>query len=109
MGRKRLPDGLTVKKLAGKCWLCHWRYMMVGVRYDIDNELWMVCEVCFGRLMRRREDLRWELDRRDEKRRGAMRTKREYWEARQRLVRERMRRAELRRMREAGDGRDGGE
>jgi hypothetical protein len=104
VGRRRVLDGLADKRDRGKCLVCEWRHRMRGEKYGFGDPF-PLCEVCFTWLLWRRDELRAKSER--EKGRGVLQTKREFWEARQRLVQARARRAELRRMREAGDGRDG--
>jgi hypothetical protein len=101
VGRRRLVDGLAAKRERGKCLVCEWRHRMRGEKYGFGDPF-PLCEVCFTWLLWRRDEL--GAGRGGGKRRGSLQTKREFWEARQRLVRERMRRAELRRGNGGGDG-----
>jgi hypothetical protein len=118
-GRKRHIDGLTVKRLRGKCILCGWKYAMRGEGCSFGYPF-PFCEVCYGWVLRRRNELLAKEERSGKKRRGVLQTHAEFlaaWEDRFRLrdvARERRalvreaRRAELKRV-EAGDGRDGRE
>jgi hypothetical protein len=108
VGRRRLLDGLANKRERGKCILCDRNHCMRGEKYGWGDPF-PFCEVCYGWVLWRRGELRRKRERGEGKRGGVLQTKREFWEARQRLVGLRLRRAELRRMREVGDGRDGSE